>query len=37
MSRVRALVEGQTEEAFVREVLASNLGAFGVFITATMI
>lgn len=37
MNRVRAMVEGQTEEAFVREVLAPNLGAHGVFISATRI
>jgi len=37
MSRVRALVEGQTEEAFVREVLAPNLGVHGVFVSATRI
>ena len=37
MSRVRALVEGQTEQAFVRAVLAPHLGACGVSITATMI
>ena len=37
MSRVRALVEGQTEQAFVREVLAPHLVAHGVSITATMI
>jgi Domain of unknown function (DUF4276) len=37
MSRVRALVEGQTEEGFVREVMAPSLGAGGVFITSTRI
>ncbi|MEK6799327.1 MAG: DUF4276 family protein [Planctomycetota bacterium] len=37
MNRVRALVEGQTEEAFVREVLAPNLGVHGVFVSATRI
>lgn len=37
MSRVRALVEGQTEESFVRSVLASSLAVNGVFVTATRI
>ena len=37
MSRVRALVEGQTEQAFVKEVLAPNLGIQSVFVLATMI
>ncbi len=37
MSRVLALVEGQTEQAFVREVLAPELGARGVFISAALV
>ena len=37
MSRVLALVEGQTEQAFVRDVLAPELGNRGVFISATLI
>ena len=37
MSRVLALVEGQTEQTFVREVLAPYLGAHQVFMTAALI
>jgi hypothetical protein len=33
-ARVNVIVEGQTEEAFVKEVLAPELGARGVFLTA---
>lgn len=34
MTRVNIVVEGQTEETFVREVLAPHLGARGVFASA---
>jgi hypothetical protein len=37
MSRVLALVEGQTEQAFVKQVLAPELGARGVYLTAALI
>ena len=37
MSRVLALVEGRTEQTFVREVLAPGLSSKGVFLSATMI
>jgi hypothetical protein len=37
MSRVLALVEGQTEQAFVKQVLAPELSARGVFLTAALI
>jgi hypothetical protein len=37
MSRVLALVEGQTEQTFVREVLAPDLGRLGVFLSASLI
>ena len=35
MARIIALVEGPTEEKFVRELLARELGAVGVWIVAT--
>lgn len=37
MTRLRILVEGQTEEQFVRQLLAPHLGALGVFAEATSI
>jgi hypothetical protein len=37
MSRVHVLAEGQTEQAFVRELLAPRLGEVGVFITASVV
>lgn len=37
MSRLLILVEGQTEEGFVNDVLAPHLSGFGVFANATMI
>jgi len=37
MSRVLALVEGQTEETFIREVLGPALAASGVFVTPKLL
>lgn len=37
MSRVLALVEGQTEETFIREVLGPSLAARGVFVTPKLL
>lgn len=37
MSRVLVLVEGQTEEVFVKELLAPHLAAFNVFIIPTIL
>ena len=37
MSRVRALVEGQTEQGFVRDVLAPHLTLQGVYLFATLV
>jgi hypothetical protein len=37
MSRVLALVEGQTEQAFVKQLLAPELSARNVFVTAALI
>lgn len=36
MSRVLVVAEGQTEETFVRDVLAPHLFAFGVFLDAKL-
>lgn len=37
MSRVYLLVEGQTEEAFVRELLQPHYARFGIFLTAIIV
>src|SRR5512140_1474140 len=37
MSRILILVEGQTEEVFVKELLAPHLTQFGVFLTPTIL
>jgi len=37
MSRVLAVVEGQTEQTFIREVLAPDLGASGVYLSARLV
>jgi len=37
LTRVLALVEGQTEETFVRDVLAEHLRASGVYLTPVLV
>ena len=37
MTRLIVVVEGQTEAAFVREVLAPHLNALGVYTSATIV
>src|SRR5271165_4450886 len=37
MSRVLAVVEGQTEQAFVRDMLAPSLAARGVYLSARVV
>lgn len=37
MNRVLALVEGQTEKKFVKEIMVPALGIRGVFITARLV